>query len=88
MFVATLLTNPAHPVLDRMTVESLREHLREIWPRLREQLLTGTYRPQPVKRQQIPKSDGGVRELGIPMLYAYCASFRDRVLECRRPRGP
>jgi group II intron reverse transcriptase/maturase len=49
-----------------MTVEALRLHLRETWAVLREQLLTGTYRPQRVKRQLIPKSDGGMRELGIP----------------------
>jgi group II intron reverse transcriptase/maturase len=49
-----------------MTVEELAPYLREHWPRLREQLLAGTYRPQPVKRQQIRKRGGGVRELGIP----------------------
>lgn len=58
--------NKGSPGIDGMTVESLREYLRETWPMLREQLLAGTYRPQPVKRQSIPKSDGGVRELGIP----------------------
>ena len=58
--------NKGSPGIDGMTVESLREHLRETWPALREQLLAGTYRPRPVKRQLIPKGDGGVRELGIP----------------------
>ncbi len=58
--------NKGSPGIDGMTVEALRLHLRETWPVLREQLLGGTYRPQPVKRQSIPKSDGGVRELGIP----------------------
>lgn len=58
--------NKGSPGIDGMTVEELRLHLRETWPALREQLLTGTYRPQPVKRQLIPKSDGGMRELGIP----------------------
>jgi len=52
--------------IDGMTVEELPGHLREHWPRLREQLLAGRYRPQPVRRHAIPKSDGGVRELGIP----------------------
>jgi RNA-directed DNA polymerase len=33
---------------------------------IREQLLSGTYKPQPVKRVEIPKPDGGVRKLGIP----------------------
>jgi len=58
--------NKGSPGIDGMTVVELRTHLREIWPAIREQLLAGTYRPQPVKRQLIPKSDGGVRELGIP----------------------
>ena len=58
--------NKGSPGIDGMTVEALRLHLRETWPVLREQLLTGTYKPQPVKRQLIPKSDGGERELGIP----------------------
>jgi RNA-directed DNA polymerase len=58
--------NKGSPGIDGMTVEALRLHLRETWLVLREQLLAGTYRPQPVKRQLIPKSDGGMRELGIP----------------------
>jgi RNA-directed DNA polymerase len=40
--------------------------LLEHWPAIREQLLRGTYKPQPVKRVEIPKPDGGVRQLGIP----------------------
>ena len=58
--------NKGSPGIDGMTTEALREHLRENWLELREQLLAGTYRPRPVKRQQIPKSGGGMRELGIP----------------------
>jgi hypothetical protein len=58
--------NKGSPGIDGMTVEALRVHLRETWPVLREQLLAGTYKPQPVKRQLIPKGDGGERELGIP----------------------
>jgi RNA-directed DNA polymerase len=52
--------------VDGMTVEQLPGHLARHWPALREQLLRGTYRPQPVKRVEIPKPDGGVRKLGIP----------------------
>jgi len=52
--------------IDGMTVDELPEHLKTHWPALREQLLTGTYQPSPVRRHVIPKSGGGVRELGIP----------------------
>jgi RNA-directed DNA polymerase len=58
--------NQGSPGIDGMTVEELPVWLRENWPRVREQLLSGTYQPQPVKRQAIPKRGGGVRELGIP----------------------
>jgi group II intron reverse transcriptase/maturase len=58
--------NKGGPGIDGMTVEELLPHLRRIWPRIREGLLAGTYQPSPVKRQPIPKSGGGVRELGIP----------------------
>ncbi len=51
---------------DGMTVDELPDHLRKHWPALREQLLTGTYQPSPVRRHTIPKSGGGERELGIP----------------------
>lgn len=49
-----------------MTVEALEDYLKQHWPAIREQLLSGTYGPQPVKRVEIPKPDGGVRKLGIP----------------------
>ncbi len=42
------------------------EHLKIHWPRIRASLLDGSYRPQPVRRVQIRKPDGGMRELGIP----------------------
>jgi RNA-directed DNA polymerase len=58
--------NKGSPGIDGMTVDELPDHLRSHWMALREQLLAGTYQPQPVKRQLIPKSNGGVRELGIP----------------------
>jgi len=48
--------------VDGMTVEQLPRHLKEHWPAIREQLLSGTYRPQPVRRVEIPKPDGGVRK--------------------------
>ena len=58
--------NKGSPGVDGMTVEELPEYLKENWPSIRERLLEGTYRPQPVKRVEIPKPDGGMRKLGIP----------------------
>ena len=52
--------------VDGITVERLPEYLRQHWEEIRERLLGGGYRPQPVKRVQIPKPDGGVRDLGVP----------------------
>ncbi len=58
--------NKGSPGVDGMTVCGLPEYLKQQWPTLREQLLSGTYKPQPVRRVEIPKPDGGVRKLGIP----------------------
>lgn len=58
--------NKGAPGVDGMTVDDLVDYLKQHWPAIREQLLLGTYRPQPVKRVEIPKPDGGVRKLGIP----------------------
>ena len=58
--------NKGAPGVDGMTVDQLRDHLREHWTRIREQLLSGTYMPQPVRVVEIPKPNGGTRMLGIP----------------------
>jgi len=58
--------NKGSPGVDGMTVHALPDYLKAQWPVIREQLLSGTYKPQPVKRVEIPKPDGGVRKLGIP----------------------
>ncbi len=52
--------------VDGMTVQQLPGFLKQHWPAIREQLLSGTYKPQPVRRVEVPKPDGGVRKLGIP----------------------
>jgi RNA-directed DNA polymerase len=52
--------------IDRMTVDGFADYLKQHWPAIREQLLSGTYQPKPVRRVEIPKPDGGVRKLGIP----------------------
>jgi len=64
--LARVKSNKGSPGIDGMTVEQLPGHLKEQWPAIREQMLSGTYKPQPVRRVEIPKPDGGVRELGIP----------------------
>src|SRR5437588_1998500 len=58
--------NKGSPGIDGMKVSELPCYLKQHWPAIREQLLSGTYQPQPVKRVEIPKPDGGVRKLGIP----------------------
>jgi RNA-directed DNA polymerase len=59
--------NKGSPGVDGMTIDEITEHLKQQWPAIREQLLSGTYEPKPVRRVEIPKPDGvGVRKLGIP----------------------
>jgi RNA-directed DNA polymerase len=59
--------NRGAPGIDGMTVEELGAYLKEHWPRIRDELLGGTYQPQPVRRVDIPKPGGkGTRTLGIP----------------------
>jgi RNA-directed DNA polymerase len=58
--------NKGAPGVDGMTIDDAKSYLREHWPDIRSQLLAGAYRPQPVKRVEIPKPDGGVRKLGVP----------------------
>src|SRR5882672_4970812 len=59
-------SNKGAPGIDGMTVKQLAGHLLTHWAGIRQQLLEGTYQPQPVRRVEIPKPDGGVRKLGIP----------------------
>jgi RNA-directed DNA polymerase len=59
-------SNKGSAGIDGMTVKELEPHLRQVWPKLREELLSGDYRPSPIRRVDIPKPDGGTRQLGIP----------------------
>lgn len=64
---ARVVQNGGAAGVDGMTVDELMPHCREHWPRIREQLLNGTYVPHPVRRVDIPKPGGtGMRSLGIP----------------------
>ena len=58
--------NKGSPGIDGMKVGELPGYLKQHWPALREQLLSGSYQPQAVRRVEIAKPDGGVRKLGIP----------------------
>lgn len=59
-------SNRGSPGIDGMTTTQLEEWLRNHEAMLRKALLEGKYNPQPVKGVQIPKPDGGIRQLGIP----------------------
>jgi RNA-directed DNA polymerase len=61
-----VIANGGAPGVDGMRVTQLEKYFERHRERITEELLTGTYRPQPVKRVEIPKPDGGVRKLGIP----------------------
>jgi RNA-directed DNA polymerase len=58
--------NKGNPGIDGMTVDELPAFLWKHWPTIRDQLLTGSYKPQPVNRVEISKPEGGVRKLGVP----------------------
>jgi len=59
-------SNKGSPGVDGMTVRELEGYLRRHGREIRKRLLDGTYTPQPVKRVEIPKPTGGMRQLGIP----------------------
>ena len=58
--------NHGAPGIDGMTIEDALPWLREHREELLESIKMGKYKPQPVRRREIPKPDGGVRKLGIP----------------------
>ena len=65
--LARVKANKGSAGVHGMTVHELPEFLKQHWPAIRAQLLSGTYKPQPVRRVEIPKPDGGgMRKLGIP----------------------
>jgi RNA-directed DNA polymerase len=85
--LARVKTNKGSPGVNGMSVHDLPGYLKQHWPTIREQLLNGTYVPQPVRRVEIPKPDGGVRKLGIPtVLDRYIQQAVMQVLQCRWDR--
>lgn len=69
-----VVANKGASGVDGMSVTALKGYLQEHWPRIKEELLTGTYHPQPVRKVEIPKPGGGTRMLGIP-------TVRDRLIQ-------
>jgi RNA-directed DNA polymerase len=61
-----VVRNGGSPGINGMTVKDLTPYLKREWPKIRGQLLNGDYVPSPVKRVEIPKPGGGIRQLGIP----------------------
>jgi RNA-directed DNA polymerase len=61
-----VLANKGAPGVDGMTVGQLKSFLKRCWPKIKQALLDGTYRPLPVRRKETPKPNGGIRLLGIP----------------------
>ena len=77
-------SNGGAPGVDGMTVQALPAYLQQEWPRIREQLLSGTYQPQPVRKVEIPKPSGGTRTLGIPTVLDRL--IQQAILQVLQPR--
>jgi retron-type reverse transcriptase len=63
-----VLKNKVAAGVDGIGATGFKEHLKQHWPTIKARLLAGTYIPQPVRRVDIQKPQGGTRTLGIPML--------------------
>lgn len=61
-----VVANRGAPGVDGIEVSQLASDFDTIWPATRKSLDEGTYRPAPVRRVEIPKPDGGTRQLGVP----------------------
>ena len=61
-----VVSNKGAAGVDNMSTGHLKGYLQTEWPRIKEELLNGTYTPQPVRKVEIPKPGGGTRMLGIP----------------------
>jgi RNA-directed DNA polymerase len=95
-----VIRNKGAPGVDEITTEEMKRLMETLWPRVRQEILEGNYRPLPVKRVEIPKPDGGVRKLGIPtvldriiqqaiyqeIMYAFEPTFSENSYGFRRGR--
>ena len=63
-----VMENKGAAGVDGIGVAEFKDHLKQHWPTIKVRLLSGTYNPQPVRRVDIPKPQGGIRTLGIPTL--------------------
>src|ERR671929_20142 len=74
--------NKGAPGVDGVMIDDFPDRFRPLWADIRASLATGTYRPKPVLRVEIPKPTGGVRPLGIPTVLdrliqqSYCPGAR------------
>jgi len=70
-----VIRNKGAPGVDGITTKEIKGVMQKEWPKIKQEILEGKYRPSPVKRVEIPKPDGGgVRKLGIP-------TVRDRIIQ-------
>lgn len=69
-----VVSNGGASGVDGVTIEELKNYISENWKRISEEIRNRTYKPQPVRRVEIPKLNGGVRKLGVP-------TVMDRVIE-------
>jgi len=63
-----VMENKGAAGVDRIGVVGFKDPLKQHWPTIKARILGGTYNPQPVRRVDIPKPQGGIRTLGIPTL--------------------
>ncbi|SHL49433.1 group II intron reverse transcriptase/maturase [Anaerocolumna jejuensis DSM 15929] len=66
--------NKGAPGIDGITVDEVGAYLRENQKAIIERIYSGKYTPDPVRRKEIPKPDGGIRKLGIP-------TVKDRIFQ-------
>lgn len=65
--ISAVTHNKGAPGVDGVTTEEIKKVMQEKWPKIKQEILEGKYRPNPVRRVEIPKPDGnGIRQLGIP----------------------